>query len=67
MFLLFLLPVIVCHRPDGLEDHDWTRETGLTVCHRPDGLEVRAALADHDRTVCHRPDGLEGLMVLVEC
>ncbi len=36
-----MIKVLVCHRPDGLEEPLSTCFIeGLLVCHRPDGLEV---------------------------
>ena len=37
-----MIKVLVCHRPDGLEDWLMPSSHALSVCHRPDGLEVNA-------------------------
>ena len=34
-----MIKVLVCHRPDGLEDTPKSSNADLRVCHRPDGLE----------------------------
>ena len=34
-----MIKVLVCHRPDGLEDHVLIKTALFPVCHRPDGLE----------------------------
>ena len=34
-----MIKVLVCHRPDGLEESDITVPIAGAVCHRPDGLE----------------------------
>ena len=34
-----MIKVLVCHRPDGLEEPEGMRQTCAEVCHRPDGLE----------------------------
>ena len=36
-----MIKVLVCHRPDGLEDKHVVFLLHMTVCHRPDGLEDR--------------------------
>ena len=35
-----MIKVLVCHRPDGLEDTHGFAAQESAVCHRPDGLEV---------------------------
>ena len=34
-----MIKVLVCHRPDGLEEFAQDQITVVDVCHRPDGLE----------------------------
>ena len=34
-----MIKVLVCHRPDGLEDPNARNGGNRKVCHRPDGLE----------------------------
>ncbi len=34
-----MIKVLVCHRPDGLEDSPLVISAVYAVCHRPDGLE----------------------------
>ena len=34
-----MIKVLVCHRPDGLEDFKRKEIWVYQVCHRPDGLE----------------------------
>ena len=34
-----MIKVLVCHRPDGLEDSRGIHNHHPHVCHRPDGLE----------------------------
>ncbi len=36
-----MIKVLVCHRPDGLEDAAPGQDVNQLVCHRPDGLEVK--------------------------
>ncbi len=35
-----MIKVLVCHRPDGLEDSVEMVGQERNVCHRPDGLEA---------------------------
>ena len=35
-----MIKVLVCHRPDGLEEVCICAVAIFLVCHRPDGLEV---------------------------
>ena len=35
-----MIKVLVCHRPDGLEESSALTAKIEHVCHRPDGLEV---------------------------
>ena len=35
-----MIKVLVCHRPDGLEEYQAQQNQQPRVCHRPDGLEV---------------------------
>ena len=56
-----MIKVLVCHRPDGLEDQRPFLLPYPKVCHRPDGLEVQRNQLCEQCPVCHRPDGLEGL------
>ena len=35
-----MIKVLVCHRPDGLEEFPTLPYLNSIVCHRPDGLEV---------------------------
>ena len=37
-----MIKVLVCHRPDGLEELVIVSVHTPIVCHRPDGLEERA-------------------------
>ena len=53
------LILIVCHRPDGLEEQAAAAKAAAVVCHRPDGLEDIHIEWNFDTLVCHRPDGLE--------
>ena len=35
-----MIKVLVCHRPDGLEEVRHSTHRHRKVCHRPDGLEA---------------------------
>ena len=43
-----MIKVLVCHRPDGLEDLLHGSKFVQTVCHRPDGLEVYVTPPKHE-------------------
>ena len=41
-----MIKVLVCHRPDGLEDITALNSWPRYVCHRPDGLEEQRSASD---------------------